>query len=223
MDGFVERDSCGVTPSSLFASVSRVLCIGAHPDDIEIGSGGTVRAIRAAQPNVDVHFVVMTASQERAAEARSSAERYLGDAGRVTIHGFRDGALPFDDPGSVKAALVEHRAGFVPDLVLSPWSGDAHQDHRFLGELAWQVYRDQVVLQYEIPKYEGDLRDPNVYVAMTAAEINRKITDLHECFLSQTSKPWFDDELFRGLMRLRGVEANVSYAEAFHAAKLILT
>jgi LmbE family N-acetylglucosaminyl deacetylase len=208
----------------LFAGLERVLCVGAHPDDIEIGAGGTIRTLRNARPGVDIRWLVLTSTDERAREATESALRHLGDADRLTLHGFRDGHLPYDDPAAVKAAVVDHRAGFSPDLVLAPRPGDAHQDHRLVGELVWQVYRTQTILHYEIPKYEGDLGSPNLYVPLAEEVVERKVGDLFATYASQTTKPWFDESLFRGIMRLRGVEAAApsGYAEAFEAPKLVV-
>jgi LmbE family N-acetylglucosaminyl deacetylase len=208
----------------LLSAAARVLCLGAHPDDIEIGAGASLRALRRANPNVDMQWLVFTATDERHAEAADSAARYLDDPSRLTVHGFGDGYLPYDDPVAVKSALVEHRMGFVPDVVFAPRPGDAHQDHRFVAELAWQVYRNQLILHYEIVKYEGDLGRPNLYVPLLPDDVQGKIDDLRDAFPSQVAKPWFDDETFRGLMRIRGVESNApsGYAEAFEASKLVV-
>ncbi len=214
-----------VRVAELFSSLTSVLCVGAHPDDIEIGSGATLRVMRRAQPALDMRWLVLTSTPERASEAHVSAGRYLGDANLATVLSFRDGHLPYDEPAAVKAALIAHRRGFVPDLVLAPSLRDAHQDHRFVGELVGQVYRDQVVLHYETAKYEGDLGTANVYVPASEEDVRRKIDDLLAAYPSQVTKPWFEESLFRGLMRLRGVEAKATsgYAEAFHAPKLIVS
>ncbi len=211
-------------PAALLASVDRVLCIGAHPDDIEIGCGATLRALERANPAADTRWLVLTSTEMRRAEAGDSAKRYLGDEAPLTIHSFRDGHLPYDDPGAVKAAVLEHRGSFTPDVVLSPRRGDAHQDHRFAGELAWQVYRDQAILEYEIAKYDGDMGSPNVYVPVAQDDCDRKIADLFAAFPSQVGQPWFHEGAFRGLMRLRGIEcaAPSGYAEAFYVGKLTL-
>lgn len=208
----------------LFAAPSRVLCVGAHPDDIEIGAGASLRVLQRVNPGVEIRWLVLTADELRSAEAVDSAQRYLGDGSLLTLYSFRDGHLPYDDPAAVKAAMFAHRADFVPDLVIAPSPSDAHQDHRFVGELVWQAYRNQVVMHYEIVKYEGDLGAANLYVPVSAEDVRRKLEDLRGAFPSQAVKPWFDDELFTGLMRIRGVEANseTGYAEAFVAPKLVL-
>ncbi len=202
-----------------------MLAVGAHPDDVEIGCGGTMLQLVQRHPSVEIRWIVLSGDGERRAEAERSAERMLGRAGLLTLCGFRDGHLPYDDPAAVKAALVEHRTRFEPDVILAPRASDAHQDHRFLGELVWQVHRASTILHYEIPKYEGDLAGTNCYVRLDGADVAAKLEHLEAMFPSQAGKPWFDGELFRGLMRLRGVECRSpsGYAEAFEAPKLILS
>lgn len=211
--------------SPLFAGVERVVCLGAHPDDIEIGCGATLARLRRLHPSVEVRFVVLTGTGPRRTEAEASAGRLLGDIDRLTLHDFHDGYLPYDEPAAVKEALLMHRGSFQPDVVFAPRRGDAHQDHRFVGELTWQIYRRQVILHYEIAKYEQDLGAPNVYVALDESDVTAKLAHLEESFPSEVDKPWFDSELFRGLMRMRGVEcaAASGYAEAFEAPKLVLS
>jgi LmbE family N-acetylglucosaminyl deacetylase len=200
----------------------RVLCIGAHPDDVEIGCGGTLLRL-ARRPGVSVEALVLTGTPARTAE---SEKALAGLAGAVAtrFHDFPDGRLPsvWDD---VKQTLEdrarEHREdGSTPDLVLAPRPDDAHQDHRLLGGLAPTVWRDSLVLHYEIPKWDGDVGRPTHYVALTAAEARRKIAVLNECFTSQLARDWWDDELFAGFMRVRGMECRTRYAEAFHAPKV---
>lgn len=207
----------------LLSSARRVLCLGAHPDDIEIGCGATIRTLAEAG-TAEIRWLVLTSTETRAAEAAASAHRYLGTAATLTVRDFRDGYLPYDAPARVKESVVAHRETFDPDVVLCPRRDDAHQDHRFLAELALQVYRSQVILEYEIPKYDGDLGRANVYVPVTAEAADRKIEDLHADFPSQHGKPWFDDALFRGIMRLRGTEAgaDTGLAEAFVCRKLVV-
>lgn len=210
--------------AELFARAQRVLCVGAHPDDIEIGCGGTLLKLRRRHPRLDIRWLVFTGDSVRRIEAAASAAHLLGDAARLSIRNFRDGFMPFEDVAGVKNALIAHRSEFAPDVVLAPRVGDAHQDHRLLGELVWQVYRNQVVLHYELPKFEGDLGSPNAYVALGAADVDTKVDHLLEMYPSQTAKPWFDAEVFRGMMRLRGVEcaSPSGYAEAFEAPKLVI-
>ena len=209
-------------PLAALGSMRKVLCLGAHPDDIEIGCGATVRRLAAA--GADVRWLVLTGDVVRAAETHRSAELLLGSDAAVTVHDFRDGFLPYETPGAVKDAVRAHHSGFDPDTVFAPSLHDAHQDHRFLGELTWQIYRRQLVLEYEIPKYEGDLGSVNTYVPISRSEADRKIADLRTAYPSQHAKPWFDDELFHAMLRIRGMEsgADSGLAEAFVARKMVL-
>ena len=200
----------------------RLLVVGSHPDDIEIGCGGTLLALLRSQAGVDVRWVVLTGDDDRAAEARSSAAAFLRDAGssRVDVHAFRDGFLP-GVWADVKETF-ESLKDFEPELVLTHARDDLHQDHRLACELTWNTFRDQLVLEYEVPKYDGDLGRPNLFVPLEPALVDEKIELLRGAFASQRGKHWFDDEVFRGLMRLRGMEAGTNYAEAFTCRKLRL-
>ncbi|MHB8901709.1 MAG: PIG-L deacetylase family protein [Thermoguttaceae bacterium] len=206
-------------------NLTSVLCIGAHADDIEIGCGGTLLTLLEACPGLSVTWVVFGAGGERADEARRSALRYLGsDAeGRILVKGFRDSYFPY--LGSrPKEFMEEIRDSISPDLVFTHYRRDLHQDHRLLAELTWCAFRDHLVLEYEIAKYDGDLGRPNCYFPLEESLCRRKIEWLLESFPSQRSKAWFTDDAFWGLLRLRGVECHSStrFAEAFHAAKLVL-
>jgi LmbE family N-acetylglucosaminyl deacetylase len=207
----------------LRGSVRRVLALGAHADDIEIGCGGTLLALIRSTPGIEVTWVVFAASEGREREAQASAAAFLTGAtdADVIVHGFRDGFLPHVG-GEVKDTFEALKARVDPDLVLTHTKDDMHQDHRFVWELTWNTFRDHLVLEYEIPKYDGDLGRPNAYVPLTAADVAEKIELLERYYPSQAGKPWFDAETFRGLMRLRGVEANAPerFAEAFTARKL---
>lgn len=202
-----------------------LLCLGAHSDDIEIGCGGTVLRLLDEHPGASVHWVVFAASPERAREARASAGAFLAGAGAATVqvHDFRDAYLP-QQAGEVKDAFEKLKLECSPDLVLTHAGADAHQDHRLVSELTWNTFRDQLVLEYEIPKYDGDLGRPNVYVPLTSAQVERKLEALLAHFASQRDRRWFDPDLFRGLMRVRGMECNAAerHAEAFHARKIRL-
>jgi LmbE family N-acetylglucosaminyl deacetylase len=213
-----------MTPASLLSEVRGVVAIGAHPDDIEIGCGATIARLRRVNPEADVRWVVLSGEGARRSEAEESARRHLGDSGRLTMHDFRDGYLPYDDPASVKEALVAHRDVFSPDLVMAPRADDAHQDHALAGRLAGEVYRSQVLFHYEIAKYDGDLGAVNVFVPLSGDEVAAKIADVLASFPSQAHRPWFGEATFRGLMRLRGIEAGAEsgYAEAFWAPRLIV-
>ncbi|HET8813244.1 MAG TPA: PIG-L deacetylase family protein [Gaiella sp.] len=205
--------------------IRRVLAIGAHSDDLEIGCGGTILSLVRANPGLAVQWVVLAASGDRADEARRSAELLLGDAAEssVDVLGFRDGYLPHT-ASDVKDAFEELKARVRPDLVLTHTRDDLHQDHRLVCELTWNTFRDHVVLEYEIPKWDGDTGRPNVYVALEEAVVQQKLDLLGAHFETQRGKDWYDVEVFRGLMRIRGMECRApsGYAEAFVARKLTL-
>ena len=156
-------------PLDLFAEVSSILFLGAHPDDVEIGCGATIRRIARLHPDVEMRIIVLTSTEERAAEAKSAAQRFVGNADAVTTLGFRDGHLPWAG-SALKDALTEAASGATPDVVLTHHRGDFHQDHRLVGELAWQLFRDATILEYEIPKWDGDLGRPNLYVPADAED-----------------------------------------------------
>lgn len=205
--------------------VRHVLAIGAHADDLEIGCGATVLALTRAHRDVAVHWVVLAAPGPRGDEARASAEVMLSHAAATTIevHGFRDGYLPHT-AAEVKDAFEDIGSRVDPQLILTHTRDDLHQDHRFACELTWNTFRDHLILEYEIPKWDGDVVRPNVYVPLTEAQVQEKLDLLRAQFASQHGKHWFDPEVFRGLMRLRGVECRApeGFAEAFTARKLTL-
>lgn len=199
-----------------------VLAIGAHSDDIEIGAGGTILTWIASGANVEIDWCVASAPGERADEARASAGDFLNGAARVNMHlaDFRDGYMPAER--SAVKDWVESLKSLKPDVILTHQRNDAHQDHRLINELTWNTFRDHLVLEYEIPKWDGDLGQPNAYVEISEQALARKIELLMKHFGTQRSKAWFDDETFRGLARLRGVECRARYAEAFYARKVLL-
>ena len=203
----------------------RVLCLGAHSDDVEIGAGGSVRRLLREHPGAEVRWVVFSAAGERAEEARKSAAWFLAGAGAaaVELHAFRESYFPWQG-AEIKDAFEVLKRGFEPDLVLTHWSGDAHQDHRTLSELTGNTFRDQLVLEYEIPKYDGDLGRPSLYVPLARAEAEAKVQALMEHFGSQRSRRWFTPDTFFALLRLRGVECNApdGFAEAFHCRKWVI-
>lgn len=213
-----------MTPLLLPNGTTRVLCIGAHSDDIEIGCAGTLLSWVRQYPMLEVHWVVLSAEGERATEARKSARSLLGKALKgLELGSFIDGHLPtrFSE---AKGFLASVRDRFPADIVLTHRLEDRHQDHRLIAEITWQTWRDQLILEYEIPKFEGDLGQPNVYVPLTVAVAQRKLRHLMKHFGSQRSKSWFTEPVFEGLMHLRGVECRApsGCAEAFHARKVVL-
>lgn len=201
----------------------KLLCLGSHSDDIEIGCGGTVLALVQKYP-VEAQWVVFSGEGVRAQEARHSADLFLEQAVKktVTLHSFQDSYFPAHWE-AVKQSVNALKA-FEPDLVLTHYRQDLHQDHRILSELTWNAFRDHMVLEYEIPKWDGDLGTPNFYVPLDRAVCELKLNHLLAAFKSQAGKQWFDRETFFSLLRLRGVEANAPgrYAEAFYARKLSL-
>jgi LmbE family N-acetylglucosaminyl deacetylase len=215
----------GLTFDVAARSPLTVLCIGAHSDDIEIGCGGTILRLLAERPRVSVHWVVLCGDGTRAREARRSATRMLKRASEHRIHlmQFRDGFLPYHG-AEVKEAFEQLRKEVTPDVIFAHHGRDAHQDHRLVSELTWNTFRDHTILEYEIPKYDGDIGQPNVFVPLGASVRRRKIRHLMTAFPSQRSKRWYSPETFDGLMRLRGVEcgAEEGHAEAFHSRKMVL-
>jgi LmbE family N-acetylglucosaminyl deacetylase len=203
----------------------KVLCLGAHSDDIEIGCGGAILALLRTRADVEVQWTVFSAQGPRADEARGSAAAFLQGSARaeVEVLGFRDGFFPYQG-AEIKEYFEALKERFTPDVVFTHRGADRHQDHRLLSELVWNTFRSHMVLEYEIPKYDADLAQPNVFVPLDADDRGRKIELLMEHFGSQRSKGWFTPETFDGLMRLRGIESAspTGYAEGFHARKLTL-
>ncbi len=201
----------------------RLLFLGAHSDDIEIGCGGTARKLLDTYPTSPVLWVVLSGNEQRQNEARASAELYLQarDHAEVITAQFRDGRFPYD-AAEIKEFFADQLQGFNPDVVFTHCRDDRHQDHRIVSDLTWQTFRNNVVLEYEVAKYDGDLSCPNFFVEVSEHGVRRKVHDLESCFGSQRSKQWFDEVTFRGLMRIRGIEcaAESGYAEAFHSRKL---
>lgn len=202
----------------------RILCLGAHSDDIEIGCGGTLLRILEEHSSVHVHWVVFSARGARRREALQSARLFLARAKnpRVTVRSYRDGFFPYQG-ASIKGAFEALKAA-NPDLIFTHYRHDLHQDHRIVNELTWNTFRNHCILEYEIPKYDGDLGSPNVFMQLGESVCQTKIRFLQKAFASQRGKHWFTDKLFLALMRLRGMEAHSStqFAEAFYARKLRL-
>ncbi|HXM94109.1 MAG TPA: PIG-L deacetylase family protein [Candidatus Dormibacteraeota bacterium] len=204
--------------------VIQLLCLGAHSDDIEIGCGGTLLHLKQAFPRLKFHWVVLSAGGPRGQEAAKAAELFTaGCEKEILLKDYRDGFFPYNG-AQMKDFFEELKSRVNPDLIFTQWSGDAHQDHRLLSELTWNTFRNHLILEYEIPKYDGDMGRPNCFVPLEALLSEQKIDHLFTAFESQRIKKWFDRETFRGLMRLRGMESNSpsGYAEAFYARKVIL-
>ncbi len=210
-----------MTSLGLPAGPLTVVALGAHPDDIEIGCGGTLLAL-AARGDVELRTLVLTGTEDRLAEGAAAA-RAFGAAAPPVFAGLPDARLP-EHWGAVKDALHRFRDAVPhPHLVLAPRPDDAHQDHRLLGTMVTTVWRGPLVLHYEIPKWDGDLGRPNVFVPLTDAQVIRKLEILNQEFPSQHGRDWWDDEFFRSILRLRGAEVPTRYAEAFFAAKATLS
>jgi LmbE family N-acetylglucosaminyl deacetylase len=202
-----------------------VLCLGAHSDDIEIGAGGTLIGWISKGVHLDVHWCVLSAPGSRAIEARSSASAFLDGAAsaEIELSQFRDGFFPYQGT-EIKLWMERLKPRVHPDVIFTHRRDDAHQDHREISRLTWNTFRDHLILEYEIPKWDGDIGQPNLYVPLTAVSLERKIDILASRFTSQRIKDWFDDEVFRGLARLRGMECRAPdrYAEAFVLRKASL-
>jgi LmbE family N-acetylglucosaminyl deacetylase len=203
----------------------RVLAIGAHPDDIEIGCGGTIMRLVEHGAVAEAWVVVLSGEGERADEAEVSATALLGNAAesQVIVRDFADGFFPYDG-GEIKRFFEELKAELSPDLIFTHQRRDLHQDHRLSCELTWNTFRDHMILEYEVPKYDGDMGRPNLFVPLGDELRRRKITHLMTYFPSQRAKRWFQEDLFSGLLRLRGMECNspTSFAEAFYCRKAVL-
>jgi LmbE family N-acetylglucosaminyl deacetylase len=205
--------------------VKRVLCLGAHSDDIEIGCGGTILRLIENSDRIEFYWLVLSSNPERAKEAQGSANAFLRRARRKTIvvKSFRDGFLPYIG-APVKECFEELKKIFTPDVVFTHFRHDLHQDHRIVCDLTWNTFRNHLILEYEIPKYDADLRSPNFFVPLGRSISRKKVKCLMRYFGTQRSKQWFSEDLFYGLLRLRGIEAAspTRFAEAFHCRKQVL-
>jgi len=204
----------------------KILCLGSHCDDIEIGCGGTLlKLIEDLRGRVIVHWVVFSSTPDREAEARQSAEAFLKRAKSkiVIIRDFADSFFPYNG-GEIKKYMHQLSRDVSPDLIFTHYAKDLHQDHRLISELTWNAFRDHCILEYEIPKYDGDLGSPNVFVPLKESICRDKMTHIFRYFKSQRRRSWFTKETFLSLQRLRGVECNASsgYAEAFYCRKIVL-
>ena len=202
-----------------------ILCLGAHSDDIEIGCGGTILRLLQSYNNANVTWVVFSANADRKREAVTSAKRFLARAKATTIitKGFKESFFPYRGE-NIKSFFERLKIQVAPDLIFSHYRHDQHQDHRVICELTWNTFRNHQILEYEIPKYDGDLGQPNVYVPLSQELCNEKIKYLMEGFSTQRSRQWFTEDTFKSLLRLRGIECHTpnKYAEAFYGRKLVL-
>ena len=203
----------------------KVLCLGAHSDDIEIGCGGTILRLIEEHPRCTFHWVVFSTLGNRKAEAQRGAESFVGSKRleRTLFQDFKDGFMPFVG-SDVKAVFEALKQTVSPDLIFTHNRADAHQDHRLIAELTWNTFRDHFILEYEIPKYDGDLGQPNVFVLLESEVCKKKVDLILNAFASQRSKRWFEERTFLSLMRLRGMECNApsGHAEGFYSRKLVL-
>ena len=201
-----------------------LLCLGAHSDDIEIGCGGSILRIAAEVPGLVVRWIVFSGDAQRGTEARNSAAAVLQNVSekQIEVLGFRDGYFP-SQSADIKDCFEALKRDFDPSLILTHWQNDAHQDHRLLAELTFNTFRNHLVLEYEIPKYDGDLGNPNCFVPLTRAQLQGKIENISHHFPSQRGRNWFVDETFVALARLRGIGCNApeGVAEAFYARKIV--
>ncbi len=202
----------------------KVLCLGAHCDDIEIGCGGTVLKLIEDYSNIAVYWVVFSSNEQRALEARVSSNTFLKEVShkKVVIYNFQDGFLSFQGK-EVKECFEELKQEFSPDLIFTHYRQDRHQDHRLISDFTWNTFRNNLILEYEIPKYDGDLGNPNLFVHLDEALCRRKIQYLMDAFITQNNKQWFTEETFRSILRIRGIESNSpsNYSEAFHCRKIV--
>jgi LmbE family N-acetylglucosaminyl deacetylase len=203
----------------------KILCLGAHSDDIEIGLGGTILSLIASGAELHVHWCVCSAKGRRAMEAETSASAFLKGVStcRLVLGSFDDSYFP-TQARAIKEWLADIRSRFEPDVIFTHARDDAHQDHRQISEVTWNLFRDHLILEYEIPKWDGDLSRPNVYLPLSEKVLEKKTSLLMAHFGTQRSKDWFDPETFKGLARLRGLECRAPerYAEAFHLRKALV-
>jgi len=202
----------------------RLLCVGAHSDDIEIGCGATVLRLLEEYSNIEVCWVVFGSGEQRGSEARESARLFLEEAKqkKIVILSFRDSFFPYIGT-EIKEFFETLKHDFSPDLIFTHYRNDLHQDHRLISELTWNTFRDHFILEYEIVKYDGDLGAPNFFVHLDEDICQKKINIIMECFSTQGSRNWFTADAFLSILRLRGVESNAPqrYAEGFYCRKIV--
>jgi LmbE family N-acetylglucosaminyl deacetylase len=202
----------------------KIVCLGAHADDIEIGCGGTVLQLLSWHPDLEFFWVVFSSGSERECEARKSASLFLERARHkdVIVKHFRDGYFPYEGP-SIKDYFEELKSHLSPDLIFTHYRDDRHQDHRLISDLTWNTWRNHLIMEYEIPKYDGDLGSPNCFVPLGQEICDRKVRYIREVFQTQSNKLWFTEDTFHAILRLRGIECSApsKYAEAFYCRKLV--
>lgn len=201
----------------------KILALGAHADDIEIGCGGTILRLLEENPATEVYWVVLGATGQRKTEAVESANLFLENAQRkeIVIKEFRDSYFPYVG-AQIKEFFEELKRKYLPDLVLTHYRGDLHQDHRLVSELTWNTFRNHLILEYEIVKYDGDIGVPNFFVHLPESIVRKKIQTILGSFKSQREKSWFTEDVFSSILRLRGVESNAEkYAEAYYCRKIV--
>jgi LmbE family N-acetylglucosaminyl deacetylase len=205
-----------------FDKLETVLCLGAHSDDIEIGCGGTILELTRQKPGLSVWWVVFTADGPRQVEAEKSARTFLRNAGKtqVIVKQFRNGFFPFEG-APIKEFFESLKSLVNPDLVFTHFRDDRHQDHRLISDLTWNTFRNHLIFEYEIPKYDGDLASPNFFLPLDERLAMEKAKSLCTFFSTQNNKHWFDQDTFLALMRLRGMECCSKYAEAFYVRKMV--
>lgn len=203
----------------------KILCLGAHPDDIEIGCGGTILRLTMEVREAQFYWVVLSGDEKRGKEADQCARAFLDKVRlkNIDVQRFRESYFPFTG-AQIKDYFEKLKREFSPDLVFTHYKNDAHQDHRLVSNLTWNTFRDHLILEYEVPKYDGDLGNPSLYVHLSASHAQRKINYICDIFQTQKEKQWFTEETFRSILRIRGVESNSpgKYAEAFYCRKIIL-
>jgi LmbE family N-acetylglucosaminyl deacetylase len=200
-----------------------VLALGAHPDDIEIAAGGALLSLAARYPGIRMRYVLLTGTAERQQEARTAARAFTPGADlEIDTHDLPEGRLP-SVWGQVKEILEGVARSCRPDVILAPSAGDAHQDHRTIGELVPTAFRDHFYLAYEVPKWDGDMSRPNAYFPLTDEIARRKVELLEKCYPSQQGRDWWGEETFLALARIRGIECRARYAEAFSCSKLVIS
>jgi len=202
----------------------KILCLGAHPDDLEIGCGGAILRLIEEVPEAQFYWVVFSGNEKRGKEAYEGARVFLKKvkSKKIDVQQFRESYFPFIG-AHIKDYFEKLKKEFSPDIVFTHYTNDAHQDHRLVSNLTWNTFRDHFILEYEVPKYDGDLGNPNLYVHLNESDVRRKIKYICDIFGTQKEKQWFTEETFRSILRIRGVESNSpsKYAEAFYCRKIV--